>query len=1068
MKLYGSNKGSILILSIMLLFIILTLTLLMFTQEFVSKNSAVRSRMSIIQAQTVEVALQRFADTFASKSESGKTLPVPPPSQSSGSPSYDLPFQCATDDTPGFQVKGRWKKDDSIYYPPQQNAGRDFTDIPENGYYQKIAAPGYDKTNVPPWINFVVLNTPLRARYVASFAYHFPYAAFAPNGKIQLKDAYGFSNPLNDKNKNGDYFSGVPVDMYARKDIEVDEYPYGKAYTENGSVSTGEKSGVLRFTYVSNNQKKEVKKYSDILRKQLDNLAYDIRKVTLEKDKVILGRKITSIIPFATEPVPDDFMTLEQAADFPFSGMTVNENNPSEKTMGNYYTFTVHAPSLPDAKDIDSDPGSLRGHASTAYDKLDKMQEIFERYGITWRTTPTEICLIKGEIALIKDIMSTASKLMEAIRKSFIPIIGWYWRIKAVQYTVQLTKLIIDQVAYIKFSIAFAMMRVAEGKLGIHIFAKTKEEPKTVTADKTFDNSGWPFIKVCKIYAIPLIAEVLNQDGADKYKKLGETMMPLTYRGVKLSHFGKGDFDSNWQEISSRNFTFSGTFIVPRGRTFNFPHDMTIEGDLWIQDGASLYVKGKLTVKAPKKAPDLPEMVKPSGRVFLGEASSIILEDNFECEGSIPLGSVVLTSPTQKVKAVTSAIYSKDGSVIIPYGIMPGISLDELAKVNKGEAPPDIADGLKSLINGGANISKVTGPFHIRKNFFAANAATVLVFRHKALGITLNPLNLPIVMALKLQKANFMTGFFPIFTESFTYFLNAYIGENTFAHSDWWIFGEGAVPILPKMDTGTLSDHMSTLSGVASTLDQLKNFQNEINTILATDAPQAVTGAAQAAVKGTSPVYAVFINGAYAPGCDVKAGTLATQVIQKARQAYQPFSTIVTSMEQAKDTFAAATRLFVSFYNNAYPQIQHHLPGGDDQKAFIECPGVMIYADRDIKMGTKEKLLPQTVFPASGFFIANRNIEITGRFRIVGSLMSLNGNITAKDACLRYYPFFSQASVYIPKDMEGDLNANLKLVTDDDLKSNTDPCNVGITIPRIFSEGWEFYSEYYDYGRYHN
>lgn len=1068
MRLCKSEKGSILILSIMLLFILLTLTLLMFTQEFVSKNSAVRSRMSTAQEQTIEVTLQRFSDTFSAKSESGKTLPIPPPSQSSSSPSYNLPFDCSTDDNPAFKVKGTWKKDNSIYYPPQQNAGRDFTNIPQNGYYSKITAPGYDQTNVPPWYNLVVLNTPLKARYIASFAYHFPYAVFAPGGQIELNDAYGFTNPLNDNNKNGDYNSGIPVDMYARKNIDVKEYPYGKAYSVNGSITTGDKSGVIRFTSIGINQQNEVKNYVSIIRKQLDTLSDNIIKVTLNKDKVILGRKVTTVIPFATEPVPDDFMTLEQSADFPFSGMTVNNNNPPEKTMGDVYTFIVHAPNPPDKKEISNDPEKTWDHANTAYQNLDKVQSIFERYNIEWRTTLTEICLIKAEIALFQDIMHTLSDLKEAIRKSFIPFIGWYWRIKAVQYTIKLFKLIADEFPLAKFLIAFGMLRLEEGKLFAHVVGKAKEEPLTVEEDKTYDNTGWPFVKACRIYAIPFIAELLNQEGNDKYKNLGMAITPLTNTDVRLTHFGQGDFDSNWQEISADKFIYSGTFIIPRGRTLNFPHDMTIEGDLWIQDGAALHVGGDLIVKPPKKAPALPDMVKPSGRVFLGMGSSIIVDDDFECKGSIPLGSVVLASPDQKVNAVTSVIFSKNGSINIPYGIMPGISLDELAKVSQSEIPPDIADGLQSLIYGGANISKVPGPFHFRKSFFSSNAASVLVFRHKALGKILNPLILPIVAPMKAPRANFMNTFFPLFTQSFTYFLNAYIGENTFAHSDWWIFGDGVVPILPKMDTGTVAENMSVLTGIASVVQQLGTFQKTIDTMLDSDTPVQVLEAAQTAAKGTASVYAVFFTENFGAGCDVKATTLATQIQQTASQVYQPFAQVVTQMDQAKDTFTTAVRLFNSFYGNAYSPLQHHLPGGDDQKSFIECPGILLYAEKDINMGTKEKLLPQTVLPASGLFIANRNINITGRFRFVGSLISLSGNISAKDTYLRYYPYFSQASIYIPKDVSGDLNENLKLVTDDDLKSNTDPCNVGITIPRIFSEGWEFYSEYYDYRPFNN
>ncbi len=1053
MKLLKNRKGSILILSIMMLFILLTLTLLMFTQEFVSKNSAVRSRMSTTQAQTIEVTLQRFSDTLSAKSESGKKLPIPPPSQSSGSPTYDLPFECSNDDTTGFKVSGRWKKDNSIYYPPQQNAGRDFTNVPEAGYYSKIAAPGYDKTNVPPWYNLVVINTPLKARYVASFAYHFPYGAFAPNGKINLKDAYGFTNPLNDNGKNGDYYSGIPVDMYARKNIDVEEYPYGKAYSENGAINVGEKSGVLKFTFITENQSDEAKKYVAIIRKQLDTLSDSIVKVTLNKDKVIFGRKITDVTTFATRSPGDDLITLEQSTDFPFSGMTVNSNNPKEKTMGNYYGFMLHPPIPPDISEIFSIDFS---NATDAYSLLDDVMKIFNGYKIMWKIIPTDMCLITADIMLGKDIAQTSIKLAAAIAAGKF--------LKIAYYSAKLAKYVYNLSQITRFTKYYYMMQSYESRLFEHSKGSVRNEPQTTEEDERYSNSGWQYVRVCSSDNINTIANILHKSGSGKYKNLGLEMAKRTATLVRLSHFGNGDFTSNWRKINTADFIYSGTFVVPRGRTLNFPRNMTIEGDLWIQDGASFYVGGNLKLKVPSKPSQLPDMVKSSGRLFLGKGSSIIVEKDFECGGSIPLGSIVLNSPNQKINDITSVIYSKTGSVSIPYGIMPGISVDELAKLSRSSLPSSFAEGLKALIDNSANISKVSGPFHFRKAFFSSYASNILLFRHKNLDNLINQSGFrPIVMPFKQQKANFLCAFFPIFTESFTYVMNAYLGENTPTNSDWWIFGYGVIPILPKMDTGTIAENMSVLKDISAALEQLKSFNNDITSVLATDAPINLLDSARNALDGCASVYAVFYSGSFGPGCDDKANNLTRQIIQTTQQAYKPFGQIITNMDRAKDTLTSASRLFISFYGNTYPSIKSHLPGGDDQKAFIECPGILIYAEKDINMGTKEKLLPQTVFPASGLFIANRDIEIKSRFRVVGCLISLSGNISANDTHLRYYPYFSQASIYIPKDVGGDLNENLKLVSDNDLKSNNDPCNVGITIPRIFSEGWEFYSEYYNY-----
>lgn len=1045
----NSEKGSILILSLMLLFILLTLTLLMFVQETVSSNSALRARISTTRTQTIEVTLQRFVNTFSADSTSGKTLPVPPPSQSSGSPSYDLPFECGLENSPGYKVRGRWKKDDSIYYPPYQNAGRDFTDVPESGYYNKISVPGCEKTNVPPWHNFLVLNTPQSQRYLTTFAYHFPYGAFAPNGGINLKDAYGFANPLNEERKNGDYCSGIPVDMYAQKDIDVEEYPHGKAYSENGVINVGEKNGVLKFTFITENQSDEAKKYSAIIRKQLDTLSDNIVKVTLNKDKVIFGRKITDVTTFATRPPVDDLITLEQSADFPFSGMTVNSNNPREKTMGNYYSFMVHPPIPPDASEIFSIDFS---NATDAYSLLDDVMKIFNGYKIKWKIIPTDMCLITADIMLGKDITQTSMKLAAAIAARN--------PIKIAIYSAKLAKYVYNLSLIVKFTKYYNMMQSYESRLFEHGKGSVRNEPKTFEEDKGYSNSGWQYVKVCSSDNINAIANSLHKSGGGKYKNLGLEMVKRTATLVRLSHFGKGDFSSNWRKINTADFVYSGTFVIPRGRTLNFSRNMTIEGDLWVQDGASLYVGGNLKLKLPAKPTQLPDLVKPSGRVFMGKGSSIIVEKDFECGGSIPLGSIVLNSPNQKINDITSVIYSKTGSVSIPYGIMPGISINELAGISRSRLPSSFADGVKALIDNSANISKVSGPFHFRKAFFSSYASNILVFRHKNLdNFILQSGFRPIVMPFKQYRANFMYAFFPVFTESFTYVMNAYLGENTVTNSDWWIFGYEVVPILPKMDTGTIAENMSVLKDSSAALEQLKSFNTDINALLVTDTPIKLIDSAGNALKGSASVYAIFFSGSFGSGCDDRANNSTTQILQTARQAYKPFGQIIANMDGAKDSFASASRLFISFYGNVYPPVKNHLPGGDDQKAFIECPGILIYAEKDINLGTKDKVKSETVFPASGLFIANRNIEITGRFRFVGCLISLYGNISAKNTHLRYYPYFSKASIYIPKNMGGDLNKNLKLVSDADLKSDVDPCNVGITIPRIFSEGWDNYSE---------
>ena len=1058
---FKNKRGSLLIFALILFSVIMILALAFVGQELLSKRSAIRSQMAAEQEITFENTLQRFCDTFASKSESGKTLPTPQPSQAVSDPDYDIPFSCNSDIIPGFKVGGRWKKDDSIYYAPQDNPGEDFTDIPQWGYYDEITAEGYDKTKVAPAHNFVTLNSPLKSRYAASFTYHFPYGAFAPEGMIFLKDAYGCSNPLDDENKNGDYYSGIPVDMMAKIMIRVDEYPYGKAYSQMGFIFNKSIKGVLKFTHISKTQKKEAENYVDILTGQLKDLYDKMEKASLNKEKVILGKNVLSVSKYIKNPTEDDIITLQQAAEFPFSGMTVNEKNPSEKTMGDYYIFTVHDPNPPDIREMPCDTDKTMSSTKKCYKLLDRVQGYFERYNITWRKTPTEICLIQAEASLLKDICWTTDDLRKAIEKSNIPIIGWYYRYKAIKLAIKLGKLLADEVYLYEFVNAFIHIRIDEGRLIGQILGKAKAIPETVEEDKAYDNSGWPFIKVCKVYSLPVIAEQLNQAGNEKYADLGTDIAFLDGPRIPISHFGKKPFKDTWKRISPFWFTYQGTLVIPRGRSLHFPHSMTIKGDLWLQDGATLFVGGKLKVEPPKEKSKLPELVKPTGRVFLGEGASIVVKKEFECKGTLKLGSVVLTSPYKKIDAITSAIYSKKGNVIIPYGIVPGISMDELAGADGSPLPPNMQKGLKSIINEAANISKICGAFHIRRSYFSKNPATFVVFRHKELGFFWDPLNLPIVMPLKVVDTNILNLVFPVYSQSFTYVLNAYLGEHTFTHSDWWVFGDGVVPVLPKMDVENTSQSMSKLTGTESTIQKLDNLRGNIDNILLTDQPLQLIATAQDLSRQTFSVYKAFYDKQFSELSIEPAIAKAVKFKNSANKAYKPFADILTKMSALESSILSSNFLFTSFYDKVYDDIKSQLPGGKEQRTYLGCPGVLVYAGGSIKMGTGGSIPDGTIMPASGLFIADKRIEIKGPFRVVGCLISLKRSIYGFKTQLRFYPYFTRASIYMPKDLKGDLDKNLQLVSDDDLKSNTDPCNVGITMPRVFSRGWEFYSEFY-------
>jgi hypothetical protein len=325
------------------------------------------------------------------------------------------------------------------------------------------------------------------------------------------------------------------------------------------------------------------------------------------------------------------------------------------------------------------------------------------------------------------------------------------------------------------------------------------------------------------------------------------------------------------------------------------------------------------------------------------------------------------------------------------------------------------------------------------------------------LGPEIDPLNLALLMPLYENNNNVLNSVMQIMTDMFSVTLNAYLGENYFTHSPWWIFGEGVVPILPKMDFNLTSKVTNQIVAASAALVEIYAVSGlSCNVLLA---GEAILDAALVAQKAVYTVYAVFIERKFANNCDIQAQSTANNIQKTAQSAYSPFTTIVNRIDSSRGTFSGAVKTMNSFYSAAQTIMTNHLPGGLQQKPYINSPGVLVYAGDTINMGIKQTGPTTKYYPASGLFIAFNDINIYGNFRVVGCLISFNGDIIAQNTKLRFFPYYTQASIYTPKNVGGNMMTNFKLITDNDLKSNVVPQNIGITIPRITSEGWDYYCE---------
>ncbi len=1042
-------RGSVLLISIVLLMVMLTLVMSMFTQEFISRNSALRAHTSMTQELAVDVTLQRFKDAFCARSESPVKLPVP----DAGEQDYNIEFSSSSESHKSFVVTGVWKKGDSIYSPPEKNPGMNYTS-PENvGYYGDFIVDGFDDAQVSPWHNLVSIKSPTMARYVAVFGYYFPFGAFAPQGRISMGRAYSVANPVDSESMKAGEHSGVPVNVYARDDVLFEEYPYGRAYSAAGVVevrgkgrteSGRLKNGVVKYTNISVNRMAEFDNFREILEDQLDGTYRNLKEVALDKGTALFGKPVTGFSDYSLKPISGDFLTLEQSASFPFVAITSYEMPDDEEEMGNHYKLTVHCPLTPDKLPFIAPAEPLELAAKSAVGVSDEVKDVFEDADIPWQVTPTDICLVLADAYLAEEIVETTEELAEAaeLPPPLDVIMGAI-------YAAELLKLGIEAGFLGTYEVAFFSLRTVNVEFLAHLLTGRKDEPLTRIADKSYSNVNYPLVGLCSPLNILFMRETMGTSTwLAKFVLVATILIDRTKVSHRLIHFGDGKFEDYFIQIDKKNFIFDGTITVPRGRTLKFAGNLVIKGDLWIQEGGSLFVDGDLKVIKPGKVSRLSPVAAPGGRIIIENGSSLIVEGNISCQGDEKYGSLVVVSPVNEINSITSAVMTRKGSINIPYGVMPGVSIRDLAEY----ARTPLWKSLEKIMENAGDLAKVAGPFFARKPFFASYAASLLFFRDKNLN---NPLYPPFIVPLQEDEDNITNEVFEILTGAFSIRLNAYLGENFFTHSSWWIFGEGVIPVFPKANIDEMSKIVPEISDTRDVLLKVAELTEKTG-VIGSSGKNAVDTAESQASKINS-IYMPFILTGFLSPCDKVAELAAMTIKSQAERAYKKFDEVREEGEKLQGKVDNARQSFARLYKSIDDVI------ADDEKlVFQSIPGVLIYSGNEINIGIASldnKPDGDRFLPLSGMLIAKNDLVITGRFNAVGSLMSLEGNITAPDSNLQFYPYFTKASIYLPKDLKGNISDEF-LLTGDGLSGKA-PLNVGITIPRLITEGWETYSELY-------
>lgn len=505
---------------------------------------------------------------------------------------------------------------------------------------------------------------------------------------------------------------------------------------------------------------------------------------------------------------------------------------------------------------------------------------------------------------------------------------------------------------------------------------------------------------------------------------------------VDLVLFGQMDKVQSWT-FSGSTFTSRATWNVPRGRTFYYNGSMVVAGDLWIGRGATFVVTGDLALQAGDAGTDGGPTA--TGRLFLEEGASLVVDGDFTAAGTREGGSVVLGSPLGAVHEITSAVLC-EGTVTLPYGVVPGVVLDELPKVVDGKPQADLVSAstalFEPLLDGIApNLAKIDGPFHRRFPYVARYATTFE---------WITELDIPYVIPENF--ANFHVHVFRGLSALYEPTLNFELGEDLLTHSDWWgTKGEGRAALLLKPDAAEAGAALAS-SSFSPSLGDLADLTTELTTRSKQVGSSAVDDLAN------DLCLALMANWTYGISKSTKipmvsVGMVISGVLTVVDEELYDLDTREESLDKVvpdSDWSALATAM-----GDFWTAVDSATAGDPMTLATLaqECPGALVYGGSGVKV-TGGIL-------ASGMFVSRGDVTLESD-ATVGSALSTRGAVTGKS--LYYYPPFTHASLFVPQAEDDDWETRAKASTYGASMSDTratKSVSVGLWTERVTAQSWE-------------
>lgn len=929
--------GNVLMIVFALIFALVTIVAVMNHQQLIARQTTMRA----------EAELQfKEARRFAEAQRLGKTTAtLPSDVQLAASPKDDNP-------SGSVQVTPSWAKTLWTGLP-------DVMIAPDS----KLAAPGATNLVISPSSPNVSLLVFGKNKYRLVDAPWFGYAAYAPKGALKAEQVFGWSNPsFEDGRKSLEAYNGLPAILACNEDMQVEELKYGMAYVKSGDIDLGTKSvsvpfkGYFPFPPLENDLASQI---------QSAFTAMQTPASTVDKTKFIKGGIFDGIASFALFFGGGSLqVTLEQAMTFPFPPIP----GFSQDIAGVLYEFYISLPEPPDISKVDpTGSGAADKEAQDlAQDAIDAANE--------YKDAKKQVEDLQKQLAA-----ATKQSDKDAIQKDLDKA---KTRLKNAEDDLNDKKDdLLNQSALHKDEIEHSFI--------------TPVTPKTRLDDKAFAKMkrgqiGWPY-RALLSNMLTFLMNIITGD-LDGIKN-------AFFKPVRIIHYGRKtnvpDFEfgsglGGGFLAGSGTFSGTSTWTVPAGRTFAYTGNMEIKGDLWLQRGSAFVINGDLTLEDPGRSKINPLL--PCGRIFLEEGSTLMVSGDLSCQGSQMFGSVVVGSRPGQVHPLTASILCQ-GDVNLPYGVFSGAPLQDVISWLDTKAP-GIGSLNKVLVpfltKVAPNVAKLRGPFYTRACYFASYAATFKI-------VIVPVLEVPVPLPIPLPRKNPLVSIFKALTMLYAPQLNMTLGENLYTQCDWWVFGDGVVPIFPKLDPVRAAKAFTGLS---------------LPTIPSIDFKDLISKHYESFLRDAASKIMTKVITA------ITAKVLATALIPFGGEVVDVFMIpIEDAIDQSMDELFQSDNLIDNFKEDALAYVETTVKDAINtvmaDGTLREVSGAFIYAGDTIFIGyDKGSKMNAVPLMASGLFVAKSDVRINAEYTI-GSVVSLEGAIQLKN--LLYNPYFSKVSLYVPK-----------------------------------------------------